>query len=165
MHTAGDNAVEQNAGGSYLGGFYDADLEAPADLSAEVITGDEIGRLSSALAIVLVATSLPRRLGGDASDADLALDKRRGRRVGHALSQSLRSWAGKLPTLEMTNDVRKTGAQLDWARFREEHATQVMTRLRLIATWGIRSGNQDYAKSACVRLQNELSWVEYALRD
>jgi hypothetical protein len=61
--------------------------------------------------------------------------------------------------------VRQAGAQLDWARFREEHAAHLNARLRLVATWALMTSNDGFGKTAVVKLRNEINWVSYALRD
>ena len=151
--------------GTFLSRWYDAGLEIPPDLSEEVVTGDEIGRLTKHLAVVIYAASISRRLGGDASDEEMALDKKRGRRTAHALSQSLRGWAGRVPTLKADDEIRRLGAQMDWIKFREEHAADVLLRLRTISTWAMQTDNEKFGKTAAVKYQNELGWVGYALRD
>lgn len=53
---------------------------------------------------------VPRRLGGDATDKELADDKRMARRVKHRLQTALDDWPDKLP--EVPPDG--TGARLKW---------------------------------------------------
>jgi hypothetical protein len=56
----------------------------------------EAARIARALALVRVTGSIPRRLGIDATDEELAIDKKRARRTAWALQQSLGCWGKKL---------------------------------------------------------------------
>jgi hypothetical protein len=149
----------------YLARHFDADTEVAPDLTSEVIRGNQIGRLSRQLAVVLYASSIPRRLGGDADDDELKMDKKRGRRTAHALSQSLKAWAGRIPALTADDEIKRAGAQLDWDRWRQEHFVDLKSDMTAIATWGLRGGDERFAKTAIVRMENELSWISYALRE
>lgn len=149
----------------YLGRWVDTGLRLSRDLTEKSIREGEIGRIHSAKVIVLVAWSIPRRLGSDASDVELALDKRRARRVAHALDQSLLSWTKKPPKVKPDENDRRAGAQLDWIEFVGHHALGVQDSLRLVATWSMRNDQEVWGRSAVVRLNNELHWVSYALRD
>jgi hypothetical protein len=145
-----------------LGRWYDAGLGVPADLTSEVIRGDEIGRLTNQLITVVAAGSIPGRM--DDREEQL-LDKRRSRRVSHALRQALLGWAGSLPELEAGDDTWRLAAQLDWQDFRQQHATDLHRRARLVATWAIRNEHERWGKSAIVLYENELGWMEYAFRE
>lgn len=149
----------------YLARWFDGGLDLPEDLTEQVIRADEIGRLTRTLSIVLWTTGLPRRLG-DVTDEELALDKKRARRTAWALSQALRAWAGnRRPGIKASEEIRIAGAQLLWPQFKAEHSAQVNERLRIVSTWALMTDNADIGKRAVVKLNNELSWVDYALRD
>lgn len=166
QETSLDNggAVPRRSG--FLAVYFDAGLSIPDDLDLVKIRAEEISRLSECLAKVIYASSISRRLGGDASREELALDKKRARRASWALKQSLIQWSGaKLPALPSTDEVRQAGAQLIWESFREQHFTHLNERLRTVATWGILQGEQVAAKKCVVKLNNEANWVSYALRD
>jgi len=123
------------------------------------------GRLVSALALVFVAGSISRRLGSEADDEELALDKKRAKRVNHALRQSLGSWIRKLPPIEVDDKTRQEGAQLDWVLFVEAHITQLKSEIRFVASWAIKNDEIKWGKSAVVKLENEIRWLTYAMRD
>lgn len=149
----------------FLQRYFDPELK-PRAASREELETAEVERISRALSVVLLAGSIPRRLGGDASSEDLALDKKRAKRSAHALNQAMRGWVKKAFSLDTpSQEIRKEAAQIDWVQWREAHIIEVHNRLLLIATWGILNNEERWAKSAVVRLENELSWIGYALRD
>lgn len=149
---------------SYLARYFDGGLEVSEDLNEKAIIQGEIDRLTGVLIVVIHAGSLPRRLG-DVTDEDLALDKKRARRTTWALTQALRAWSRRLPTLEVDAESRVAGAQLVWEQFKAEHAAALNERMRLISTWALMNDSQIFGKKAVVKLNNELNWVDYALRD
>lgn len=152
-------------GNGYLERYYDSGLELPKSVTQESLIQGEVDRISNALAIVVYAATIPRRLGGDADDRMLAADMKRTRRVGHALKQSVQGWVKKVPQLDLTDEVRIAGAQLDWKTFEEAHLAEIQVRMRLVSTWSIRHESHRWGKSAIVHLENELNWFTYALRD
>ena len=122
----------------------------------------EIERLQAAVAVLQGCLAVPRRLS-DATREELALDKRRTRRALHVVMQSLLVWGG-MPRAQ-TAEEKSAGAQLDWEVWPEEHRTVANRHLTHLATWGKRAGHLRFAKSAVVRITQELDWLEYALRD
>lgn len=150
---------------SYLAQWYDPDLSVPEAESVEAITRAEIERLVKLLAITVAVAAIPRRLGADASQQDLALDKRRAKRIGHVAGQLLSAWAGKAK-LPPPPEVNREAAIVDWKAWWEEHRTWLLNRQRYIATWCQKyEADAKWCKSALVKLNNELVWLEYALRD
>jgi len=151
--------------GDFLERFYDSALRLPRRATSQQLASSEAERIAYQLALVLVASSIPRRLGGDADREELALDKKRCRRVAHALDQSLHSW-DRRPKFTFDEEVvRIHGAQLDWLEFAADHALRIDASRRLVATWSIRNSELRWGRTALVRLNNELSWMSYALRD
>lgn len=150
---------------TYLERWYDSGLTPPEVASREELERREVERLSGALAIVLMAGTIPRRLGGDATDEDLALDRKRAKRAGYALSQALKGWTKKKPDLPLDDKVRMAGAQLDWDRWLQEHNAALENELRCLATWAVIHNEQRWGRSAVVKLENELNWITYSMRD
>lgn len=144
--------------------YFDAAL-APRAGSREELEQVEVERLARALAVVLNAGAIPRRLGGDADDAALALDKKRAKRVAHALSGSLRGWTKKKAQLPNDDSIRREGAQLDWTKWIDAHLVETQNRLRFLVTWGVLNDQERWAKSVVVRMENEIRWLTYAMRD
>jgi len=163
MYTSGESEARMSRIG-YLERHFDSGIDTSGVESREYLETEELERISQLLATVIFAGSIPRRLGGDATDEELALDKKRARRVAHALQSSIKGWT-KRYTLPDSQEIRRAGAQLDWERFRIEHATKAQERLRLLATWAIHNEQDRWGRSAVVRLENELKWVDWALRD
>lgn len=149
---------------NYLGQHYDAALDIEGIGSREELEARQVDRISRELAIIIVTGTIPRRLGTDATAEELALDKKRARRVGHALKQSLSGWTKKYK-LEADEEIRRAGAQLDWTTWLPAATTAVMVNRRLIATYAIRSQQESWGKSAIVKLNNELNWIEHAMRE
>jgi hypothetical protein len=146
----------------YLDSRFDPGLAVDLADTPDSLAGQEIDRLQSKCAVVSVAGQIPRRIG-KASGEELALDKLRCRRVLHVCRQSLKSWGGeeRLPS----DEEQIAGAQLLWEEWTSAYASEVETRIRYFATWGKRAGEIKVAKSAVVRLEQELRWLRYALRD
>lgn len=150
---------------SFLGGYTDPAMRVDEALPLEQLASDESERLANSLAIVLAAYAVPRRLGGEASNQELARDKRTGRRVLHALQQAHAQWADQNGRqLEVTEEHRQKGAKLSWTEFGRNHRIDLDTRLRYVATWAAKTGNKREGRTLLVKLQNEKRWVEYALR-
>jgi hypothetical protein len=145
---------------SYLLPYYDAEL-AVGEESAREIVAAERERLSHALALVQSAQRMPRRLGPEATGEDLALDKRRAKRVAWALARVLEGWGGPV---RGHWDVQAAAAQLKWDSWWGEQEVLITNRMRYVATWGIKRNNEKWAKTAIVKFNNELRWVSYAMR-
>lgn len=142
--------------------YHDPALDVDLTVSVEDLAAHEQARLAACVATVAVTGAMPRRLSNATRD-ELALDKKRARRVLHVLRQSLAAWGGT--EREPTGEERSAGAQLDWQPWCEAHQVEVQARLKYVATWGKKTGNLRFAKTAVVRLKQELEWMAYALRD
>lgn len=149
----------------FLERFYDPALELPAVSGREELERREVERIGRALAVILIVGSMPRRLGAEATDDELALDRKRARRAGHALGQAMRGWSKKKEALPLDDKIRKAGAQLNWERWETEHVAEIQSELRCLATWAVKNTEQKWGRSVVVRLENEINWISYALRD
>jgi hypothetical protein len=153
---------------SLLASYHDPTLPVSAEDTRVTLTAAETARLLRQSSVMYAITTMPRRLGSDASDDDLATDKKRARRTQHALFQCLQDWVGKrVPKLLTTPEIRQEATQVNWTAWIEEHERYVRQRTVYIASWAIKIDNDKdkrWAKSAVVRLQNESRWVAYALR-
>lgn len=157
--------VPTSVNGTSLERFYDSGLKIAFETTAPQLSNTEVERIARQLAIVRIAGSIPRRLGGEANDQELALDRKRSKRVAHALSQSLNAWTTS-PYVYLNEEViRREGAQLDWNLFAADHYIQVHDSLRQVATWAVRRGELRWGRSAVINLTNELAWIRYGLRD
>lgn len=147
---------------AFLSQYLDPELKVDANLYAEQIANEEIARLNKLLAVSQTCVTIPRRLGGDATDDELAADKKRCKRIAHVAEQCIISWGGKV---KPNGDVAREAAQVNWSRWWEDHQVILNNRLRYVATWAVKTeGDQKWAKGAIVKLMNELRWLQYALR-
>jgi len=154
---------------SFLAAYQDLALDVSAKDTPAGINAEEAKRLSRTLAMVILAGGIPRRLGADATGEELAIDKRRAKRVAHVLKQSLTAWNPEGQPLAIDPDIKKDAAQLDWEQWWIEHRKWLENRITYVATWASKIAHKpediQWAKKAVVRLQNELNWTAYALRD
>jgi len=160
-----ENAWMQNVRSGFVERYYDPGLQVPQGLSVESVVERETTRILRSLTLVIVAGAIPRRLGGDASSAELALDKKRAKRTSWALQQAHSCWSKKQTKIQVTPELEIEGAQLEYIYFIPEHMTQIMNELRLIATWAIQQDDHRWGRSAVVNLENEMRWIMYAMRD
>lgn len=159
------DTVSYGRGPAFLSRWYDAGLEIPEGITVEQLAQEERERISIAIATVLYASTIPRRLGGDSADNELASDKKRCRRVGHALRQAYRGWDKKQPSVSTSDEIRQAGAQLVWEEFKQGHLSVLVMRETRAATFAVRTMNERWGRSALTNLENERNWLTYALRD
>src|SRR5882724_11769921 len=95
----------------YLERYYDAGLDIKGIEAREEIERHQVERLKRSLSTIVMTGSIPRRLGPDVNDQELALDKRRARRAAHALKQALSSWSKRPGELPLDDRIRIEGAQ------------------------------------------------------
>lgn len=146
---------------SFLAQWLDPGLKIPEEETADKITRAERERLSRLAAVAKAAGSMPRRLGGDANAKELASDKQYCRRIEHVATQCATAWGG---ALQVSGDVGREAAIVKWDKWCQDHKVWLTNRMKYIATWASNGGDPKFAKSALVKLQNELRWVEYAMR-
>jgi hypothetical protein len=150
----------------FLDRYYDSALTIPPEITPGQLGSAEVERIARTLSVVRIAGTIPRRLGGLASDHELAVDRKRTKRVAHALNQSLNAWRPSNHHFTFNEEVlRREGAQLEWSSFAADHRTDVQSSLRVVATWAIRNNELRWGRSSVVNLMNEMAWIVYALRD
>jgi hypothetical protein len=150
---------------AYLERYLDPALKIPEGTTKASITREEVARLNKLHAVARAAEEVPRRLGAEADGDDLAADKRRCKRIAHVAAQCIASWGGKV-SAKLPSDVTKEAATVDWHKYSAEQQVWLTNRMRFIATWqSVTNGDARWAKSAIVKLNNELVWLQYALRD
>lgn len=151
--------------GAWLGRWVDPDLPLPADLGIPQLEADEISRLTDQLTVILFASSIPRRLGGDAASGELALDKRRCRRAAWALRQALGQWTRRIELPDdPAEELRIAGATLDWDVFAEQHVGMLTERTKRAATWAALNAERKWGISVVTRFENERRWIIHSLR-
>jgi hypothetical protein len=153
---------------AFLEQWFDAALAVDTALTGESFTQEEIERIQTAACRILVAIEIPRRLGGDATNDELALDKRRCRRALHVLRSGLLSWSekddDKVKWRPLTDEDKAEGASLLWDKWWEEQQGYLLERRAYIATWGLKKPDTAYAKPAVTRITTELNHMSYAMR-
>jgi hypothetical protein len=150
---------------AWVARWYDEGLETPGEpLIPDEQVESERERLKKLVSTVLYAATIPRRLGGEATSEDLALDKKRCRRVAHAFIQSYKGWDKRELHPILDDEIRQAGAQLDWTTFSAEHRVAISTRGIYVVTWALRSGQRRWAKKAATNFLNEQRWFEHAMR-
>jgi hypothetical protein len=145
--------------------YFDSGLRLEEQITRDSLVSREIDRITRALILIGVTGSIPRRLGSEATNHELAIDKKRSKRVEHVLRQALAAWSKKDPRIQVTAEIQKEGIQLEWSEFVPNHMTQVMSELTLLATWSIQNDEARWGRTAVVSLENELRWLSYAMRD
>jgi hypothetical protein len=151
---------------AFLAGLHDPDLDVPPGITAARVTEEEVERLTRMTAVAVLAAAIPRRVGADATPEELALDKKRARRVRHALEQCLQGWAGELPALPVNDVLRTEAAKINWEQWWAEHQVWLDGRVKLVVTWCYKTGaDERWTKSAVVKYQNETKWLNYAMRE
>jgi hypothetical protein len=156
---------QPTSSGGFVERYYDPGLALSELETKDSLISREVERIQIALTVVGVVGSIPRRLGGEATDLELAIDKKRARRVEHALRQAFSSWSKRDPKIQVTAAIQKEGIQLEWIEFVPAHLTQIYSELCLVATWSILSDEARWGRSAVVSLENEMRWITYAMRD
>jgi hypothetical protein len=152
------------SGIGYLERHFDPLATVP-ELSAKEWELREIERITLALAKVVIAGEVHARLGEGATRSELAQDKRRARRIAHALGSSLYAWQRKTPKLPSDETIKIAGAQLTWDTFVPEHCATAQAELRMMASWAILNNERRWGRSIVTRIENEISWLEYAVRE
>jgi len=150
---------------TFLQRFFDPALDPPRVESSEALENAQIARLARSQSVVILAGAIPRRLGAAATDTELALDRKRSKRIAHALGQSLKGWTKKNVPLPLDEKVRVEGAQVVWESWASDHLVAIQAELRSLATWAVLNEQEKWGRSCVVRLENERNWVEHAMRD
>jgi hypothetical protein len=83
----------------------------------------------------------------------LSADKKRAKRVIYALEQSLTAWGGPTKIKFTQNQARQEGAKLNWEEWWANHRIYLHKKI-----------GEPCTKQELNRLQNELRWVQHALR-
>jgi hypothetical protein len=145
---------------SFLAQHFDPALEVEGSIA--VFTDEERIRLGKLHAVARDAANITRRKGPDASGEELSHDKKMCKRIAHVASQCLAAWGG--PT-RLPDTTAREAAIVDWPKWWADHQVWLRNRMRTLATWGIKNDEERWAKSAIVRLENELGWLSYSFRD
>jgi hypothetical protein len=148
---------------SFLNQYIDPALPVGEEQAAALHEA-EVERINRLYNIMLMVQAMPRRLGQEASDEDLLLDKKRAKRVAHVCLQLLKAWGAEAqPVAELGREA----AVWNWATWWDEHRIWLVNRERYLATWCYKAGaNGDlkWCRSAVTRLLKEQEWLAHAVR-
>lgn len=129
------------------------EVERDPEWTLEGFREERRQRVSEVRAMALAAERIPRRLGGDATPAELALDKRRARRVAWAMTTAYRAWGGDPGELPAPDPAaRSAGATVDWERFGEEWSRETDRARAVVAVQAVASGVRGEGNRAIHRL-------------
>jgi hypothetical protein len=142
----------------YLVQHFNPDLQLPDIGSWEEMEEREVNRIRRALSVSILAGTIPNR------STEPADDKRKARRVSHALRNSLKGWTKISNQLPLDDSVRREAVSLQWDKWVTRHVTIVESEIVLVATWAIKLNFERWGRSAVVNLTNERQWVTYAVR-
>lgn len=150
----------------FLQGYVDRAITVRPEDSAVALAAAEVERLQRLVAVFRTAAAHPRRLGGEAWPEELALDKKRAKRLAHAAEHVLRDWGGEPVEWE---EASKVAATLNFESWWHDHEAWLRARQCYVATWcqryGDNNGDLRWGKSAIVRFNNELKYLSYAMRE
>lgn len=159
---------EENRARPYLETYFNKRLQIEPTQTPAQLSQYEIARIQTQATRILVAMDVPRRLGADATSAELADDKRRCRRVLHVLRQQMLSWAeqdeSRIQQRPIDEEDRREGSTLLWKTWWKDHKKYLEQRRAYLATWGLKTGEKTYANKSVNRLDQELKQMEHAMR-
>ena len=152
------------ASSEYLAAYYDPGIGVRAENPVEIVRVER-ERLYTLYFVALAASQIPKRIGGEATQEELRADKKRCHRIAHVARMSFGRWGGELAG-KKEPDLKKEAAQIDWDKWWEAHQVALRNRITALANWGLAQDKegQKWTKSAVQRLENELSWLTYAMR-
>lgn len=150
--------------------YYDHELELSDTWTEATFGAMQLGRLEQELRVVTVGMTLQGRLAGVAAPREeRALDRRRWRRLAHALSTAFNQWRSatrehKRQRLEPDEASRVVAAQRDWTDWQQEYIATLNGHMVRVATYAVREGKREWGNRALYRLRSELDAVDYAMR-
>ena len=141
---------------------YDPKLEV-GEHTRLALEQQEQRRLAELGLMATVAGSIPRRLGQDATSEELAADKKTARRVGYIALKCEKMWVKKKLKVDVTDEIRIAGAQIDWNSWWQLHQEFLSVRIAYLSTWALRNHEVRWGNHAVTNLQSELKWLRMIL--
>lgn len=129
--------------------YVDESLTFEEGLTLEDIRAQEVDRLQEAYGMATFSARQPRRLGAEATRAELARDKKISRRLQHLTYQLLLAWDEA--AAEPDDSLRPAAAQVDWEAWRAERTAWLVARRTYLASWAVSIDD--------VRLGNRLAYL------
>lgn len=144
--------------------YWDPEITLDPEETSARINEREVARVKRNLVIAQMVLAHPRRMGGDVTPDDLKKDKKLARRVTHIYEQMLPGWGATMNGYELSPELKREAAQMDWSAWIEEQVRLCDATLRYIATWSISADrDQTWARGALNRLEKESSWLARSL--
>lgn len=156
---------------NFLERWFDAQLELPEGFNFADFEQEQIERLQKQSLMALAAKAVPRRLGGDASPAELAQDKEICKKLYTRTASAARNWKASVPTdatlLDAQGDegsgeemeVVRQGVQVVWKDWLAEYVAHMQRFLSCVATHAVKEDEIKFGNQICNRLLNELNTI------
>jgi hypothetical protein len=131
--------------------------------SKDQLLKEDRAELQILVALCAHALAMPRRLGVDATSDELARDKKIAKRLAHCFRKSLEGWHGVEVAIDEP-DIRQRAAVVKWGDLAAGRRAYLLARFAPYATLAIDAGQEPWGNHILTLLQNELGWIDYALR-
>lgn len=136
---------------------WDPEGEVAPDWTRESEALRQLARLAEVREVASAAGGMARRLGPEATSADLREDKRTARRVAHYATTMYGLWGGKDGDgYGSVEEARAQASVLDWGRWLDAQQATVREAQRRIATASKREGCLPFARASLHRLEVEI---------
>ena len=146
--------------GRLLDQNYDPGLETAEHTPGQINTL-EACRLSELGLMASMCGVIPRRLGSEAMPAELSWDKKTCRRVAYVALKCEGMWLPEFKTAtEVTDELRRKAAQVDWNSWWSGHQEFLHHRVRYLSTWALRNNEVQYGNHAVTNLKSERKWLD-----
>lgn len=123
----------------------------------------EMERLHKVYLLAEAARTIPRRLR-KADRQELALDKKRCRRLEHAARSILTGWS-EVVDGSSPEKIREEAAAIDWEIWWSAYHTQLLERRATVEEWPIETiADRKIRNRVLTRINGEISFLAYAMR-
>lgn len=104
-----------------------------------LMAANEGVRLYELSGIAAWASVVPRRLGPDATAAELAADKRLCRQIAHVADRMAKLWGDPGTRNLNTHEIKMSGSAVIWSDWWSSHQAYLDQRRHYVATWAIKN--------------------------
>jgi hypothetical protein len=147
-----------------LADYYDARCSGAPHTAEQLIILDQ-AELQVLIRICDGVLAMRRRLGGDATSDELAIDKKRAKRLAHCWRTSLRAWGAQESSSDvLEQEIRQRAATVHWEDLAAARRQYLLSRFPLYATMAIDLEEEQWGYHIITILKNELRWLDYAMR-
>jgi hypothetical protein len=134
----------------------------PEPLHPQEVARSESSRLWRLHYVASGASQIPRRLGGEATGAELSRDKRVSRQISHLAKRLGERWSDY--PLGDGVDLSQDSAQVVWEDWWPDHREWLVRRIKCVATWGVTHNHKTCANRYVDLLSKELAYLERVFR-